>query len=324
MFWVIILTFYLQGNSNVKPLPNSYENDYVKNRHSTPPLPNYMTTKLPAYSDPSSPKINFQENTSSSGPRFPVLENVAVTQPSGTSISSQYVGFSSALPHLNFPNNEQNVGYHEQRSQKVSFLPESSTKLQNPTPLGGSTDSHQSFGKHYSEADGVVSDSVSENRAFSHPLHQNYPLLHQIHRTTDGEIESGKRFPFSYQHATANARELLLGGQGVPLKDKDAGCLEGVQHGEFSSGNNYKENSGLTIENILENRLNMPVDSATAHGSKHLSPPSMVSSDVDLAVTKLKKRKIVAFALEPWHKEVNSETPRPQNIRSDHVKLNHM
>lgn len=280
-----------------------------------------MTNKLPAYTDPSSPQINFQENTSSSGPRFSLLENVAGAQPSGTSISSQHVGFSPALSPLNFPNNEQNVGYHEQRSQKVSFLPESSTKLQNPTALSSSTDSHQSLGKHYSDVDGAVSDSVNESRAYSHPMHQNYPLLHQIHRTTDGETDSGKRFPFSYQQATANARELFLSGQGVSLKDKDMSSLEGVQHGEFSSGNNYKENSGLSIENILENRLNMPVDSATAQGSKHLSPPSMVSSDVDLAVTNLKKRKVVAFALEPWYKEVNSETPRPQNIRSDYVKL---
>lgn len=274
-----------------------------------------MTTKLPAYTDPSSPQINFQENTSSSGPRFSLLENVAVTQPSGTSVASQHVGFSPGPPPLNFSKHEQNVGYHEQRLQKVSFLPESSTKLQNPTPLSG-TDSQQSLGKHYSGVDGVVSDSVSESRAFSYPLHQNYPLLHQIHRTRDGETDSGKRFPFSYQQATANARELLLSEQGACLKDKDTSSLEGVQYGEFSPAN-YKGNSLLSIGNIPENRLNMQVDSA----SEHLSPPSMLSSDVDLAVTNLKKRKIVAFDLEPWHKEVNSEALRPQKIRSDHVKL---
>ncbi|XP_042024255.1 uncharacterized protein LOC121771523 isoform X1 [Salvia splendens] len=89
--------------------------------------------------------------------------------------------------------------------------------------------------------------------------------------------------------------------------------------------------SGICIGNLPESRLNMQVDSvngshesgtwpssaATLIASKHLSSPSMLPSDVSyqhLSVSKLGKRKIVAFDLEPWHKEVHSEAPRPQNI----------
>ncbi|KAL0350802.1 UNVERIFIED_CONTAM: hypothetical protein Sradi_4229400 [Sesamum radiatum] len=88
--------------------------------------------------------------------------------------------------------------------------------------------------------------------------------------------------------------------------------------------------SGLTVGKLQENSFIMQVTSAnTSQGSgelqssastvianKHLSPSSMLSSDVyqDLALPKPKKRKSVAFDMVPWNKEVNEEPLRLQNI----------
>ncbi|KAL8471716.1 hypothetical protein ACS0TY_029093 [Phlomoides rotata] len=88
--------------------------------------------------------------------------------------------------------------------------------------------------------------------------------------------------------------------------------------------------SGLSIGKLQENSLIMQVNSVnssqgsgisspptTLVASKELSPSSMLPSDVmyhNLDVSKLKKRKVFAFGMVPWHKEVNCEAPMPQNI----------
>lgn len=496
----------MQGNSSVTSLPRHYEKDYFKNQHPAPPVPSHMNTKLPAYSAATS-QVNFQLKTSnSSGLDFPLLENVAVTQPSGASVVSLHARFptglptpwpdittqqdvysprankfssslfrspgsaSSSLETSSGARNEQpgqncfrpehNVqefgtcsgksGYHEQL-EKVSFLHEVSTKIHNPTPLTRSTDTQQSLRKHYSEVVGVASGSLmthtsqhpsdqaeqnddvtpvvpaSDITAFGRSLHQNYS---QLHHPRDAQTDFGKRFPFknesiNYQQAVAKARELLLSGQKFVVKDKAKGDLEAVHLGASSPGDNkgwnfsqeaqedqsgkassaahlqnfqrmemfgqndsqnyaigsneasnvayqpqislqmapswfkhygtlkngevlpmYNPKAAITaaqpfsgsIENLQENSLIMQVNSANASrgsgiwpssaatliASKHLSPSSMLPSDVtyqNLGVPKLKKRKIVAFDMVPWHKEVNCEAVRLQNIRSDHVKL---
>ncbi|XP_057769687.1 uncharacterized protein LOC130989665 [Salvia miltiorrhiza] len=447
------------GNLNVKSLPNSYEKDYIKNQHPTPSVPSFMS----------------RINASPSGPRFSLSENVAVTQPSGTSVSSQRAGFLTGFPSpgadvttqqdtssprankfssslfrtpgsassslettsrapeqssLDWSKHKYNVGYDEQK--KASFLPESSTEIHNPTPLSSNTDSKQSLRK-YSEVDGVASGSymrhtspqpydqvekkdiespifsISDSRAFGHPLQKNLSLLHQFHRPSprDGQTDPGKRFPFNYQSTTANSRELLLSGLSVSVKDKAVAFSPGNVMGTFTkeaddqpakaSSTDYlrssqqtemirqNESQGQSIDkeasavayqsqislqmapswikqhgnlknfeaipaynqkaattamppfselstgNLPENRLDLQVDSTNAAqgsgtrpssagtliASKPLSPPSMLPSDLSyqhLSVSKLGKRKIVALDLEPWHKEVNSEAPRPQNI----------
>lgn len=448
----MIHTFYMQGNLNVKSLPNSYEKDYIKNQHPTPPVPSHMNTELPSYSDPSS-QTNFQVNSSSRGPKFSLLENVAVTQPSGMSVTSQRVGFPTGLPPLGrdvatqqdlpsprankFSSSvfrtsgsasssleietrapllasqtlmkaEHDVGYNEQRLEKVSFLPESSTKIHYSSPLSSNTDSQLSLRKHYSGVDGVAAGSftrhtspqpsdqvgqkdigtpvisVNDSRAFGHSLHQNYSLLHQLHRPRDGQTDCGTRFPINYQQATAISRELLLSGQNVAGKDKAKSSLEGMQLGAFSPGydkGNFiqeaqedqsakdsstdylqssqqmemfskndsqnhsidsKEASNVAYQSQISLQMapswfkhygNLKNDQALSTCSpkaaitamQPFSPPSTLPSDVtcrDLAVSNLKKRKIVAFDLVPWHKELNCEALRPQNIRSDHAKLN--
>lgn len=115
--------------------------------------------------------------------------------------------------------------------------------------------------------------------------------------------------------------ETLKNGQRLPIYDSRAAIHSTQPSVEMTPGN------------LQDNSLNMQVNLANAsQGSgllspaaatpvlyKQLNPPSMLPSDVshqNLAVTLRKKRKLVAFTMVPWHKEVNHEQSSPQDIRS--------
>ncbi|KAG8384624.1 hypothetical protein BUALT_Bualt04G0137300 [Buddleja alternifolia] len=113
--------------------------------------------------------------------------------------------------------------------------------------------------------------------------------------------------------------ETLKNGQGLPIYDPRTAV------------NAAQTFSGITIGNLQENSLIRygnsananqgsgvwPSSTATLIESKNLSSPSMLPSDTNYqtwAVSIPKKRKIVAFEMVPWHKEVNHEPLRLQHM----------
>ncbi|KAH6830347.1 hypothetical protein C2S53_007513 [Perilla frutescens var. hirtella] len=345
------------GYSNAKSLPNSYEKDYVKNQHPTPQVPNHMTTKLPAYTDPSSPQINFQGRISSCGPGFSLLENVAVTQPSGTSVSSQRVGFPTGLSPLG-PDITTQQDVSSPRANKFS-----SSLFRTPGSASSSLEAnsqapeqaHQSFLKHeHNVAAKNKAKSSMEGMQLGEfsPSNDKGNFIKETHEDQSAKassadyLQSSQKMEMIGQNDSQShsidskkapnvAYQSQISLQMAPSWFKHYGNLKDGQalptYNPKAATTAMPPFSGLSIGNLPENRLLMQVDSANAaQGSgtwqrsastlianNHLSPPSMLPSDVtnqNMAASKLKKRKIVAFDLEPWHKELNCEAPRPQNI----------
>ncbi|XP_041993012.1 uncharacterized protein LOC121743729 isoform X1 [Salvia splendens] len=113
--------------------------------------------------------------------------------------------------------------------------------------------------------------------------------------------------------------ETLKNGQRLPIYDSRAA----IQATQLSSE--------MTHGTLQDNSLNMQVNLADAsQGNGLLSPPSRnpvlhkqlnpasmlpsSASHQNLAVTLQKKRKLVAFNMVPWHKEINNDQLWPQDI----------
>ncbi|KAG6418196.1 hypothetical protein SASPL_120396 [Salvia splendens] len=113
--------------------------------------------------------------------------------------------------------------------------------------------------------------------------------------------------------------ETLKNGQRLPIYDSRAA----IQATQLSSE--------MTHGTLQDNSLNMQVNLADASQGngllspssrnpvlhKQLNPPSMLpsyASHQNLAVTLRRKRKLVAFNMVPWHKEINNDQLWPQDI----------
>ncbi|XP_047941617.1 uncharacterized protein LOC125188667 isoform X2 [Salvia hispanica] len=113
--------------------------------------------------------------------------------------------------------------------------------------------------------------------------------------------------------------ETLKNGQRLPIYDSRAA----IQATQLSSE--------ITHGTLQDNSLNMQLNLANASQGngllsptsrnpvlhKQLNPPSMLPSDAshqNLAVTLQKKRKLVAFNMVPWHKEIDNDQLWPQDI----------
>ncbi|KAI3462887.1 hypothetical protein Pfo_019550 [Paulownia fortunei] len=86
------------GSSSATSLSSHNVNDYIKNQRPAPPVPSHMAAAFPAYSAAASQDNSELKITHSSGPDFPLLENVPVTQSSLTPDMLQHVGFPIELP----------------------------------------------------------------------------------------------------------------------------------------------------------------------------------------------------------------------------------
>ncbi|XVE54711.1 hypothetical protein DITRI_Ditri03aG0103700 [Diplodiscus trichospermus] len=73
------------------------------------------------------------------------------------------------------------------------------------------------------------------------------------------------------------------------------------------------------LDNAQERSNLMPI--ASEHISPHSLPPDITSKN--LVAVRARKRKSVAFELQPWHREVTQGSQRPQNISAAEVEWAH-
>lgn len=115
--------------------------------------------------------------------------------------------------------------------------------------------------------------------------------------------------------------ETLKNGQISPMYDPRAAIQAAQPLSEMTLGN-LQENSLIVQVNLAngsQGSILRPSTAATSIVCQRLSSPSMLPSDVtyqNFAVSLPKKRKLVALDVVPWHKEVNHEQSRLQDIRS--------
>ncbi|KAL1558960.1 hypothetical protein AAHA92_09360 [Salvia divinorum] len=112
--------------------------------------------------------------------------------------------------------------------------------------------------------------------------------------------------------------ETLKNGQRLPIYDSQAAIQATQLSSEVTHGNLQDNNLNMQVNlaNVSQgNRLLSPT-SGNPVLHKQLNPPSMSSdaSHHNLAVTVQKKRKLVAFNMVPWHKEINHDQLWPQDI----------
>lgn len=295
-------TFYLQGNINARYLPNSYEKEYIRNQNPTPPLPSYMLQSRNNAPSPG-PRSSLLENVAAAQPRgtsvssqhvgfstglLPLRTDVTTQQdttsprankfssslfrtPGSASSSLETTSWAPEKSSLDWSKHKYNVGCDEQK--KANFLPESSTKIHNRTPLSSNNDSQQSL-RNYSVVDVVASGSyirhasphpsdqveqkdiespifsASDSRASGHPLHKNFSVLHEYNRLGDGRADSGKRFPFNHQPETADSREVLFSGQSFSIKDKAGAFSPGNVKGNFTEESNDQSAKASSIDSL--------------------------------------------------------------------------
>ncbi|KAL1538779.1 hypothetical protein AAHA92_27482 [Salvia divinorum] len=334
------------GNINARSLPNSYEKDYIKNQNPTPSLPSYMLQSRINASSPD-PRFPLSENVSTAQPyrtsvssqlvgfptrllppRTDVTTQQDTTSPRANKFSSSLfrtpgsasssLEITSRAPEqssLDWSKHKYNAGCDEQ----TNFLPESSTKIHNRTPLSSNTDS-QSLRK-YSEVDGVASGSymrhasphpsdqveqkdiespifsVSDSRASVHPLHKNFSMLHQYNRPGDGQTDSGKRFPFNHQPETTDSREVLFSGQGFAVKDKAGAFSPGNVKGNFTKEANDQSAKASSADSL---RSSQQMESLCQNESQ--------SHSIDKEVSKLANQSQISLQMAPsWFKHYGNK-----------------
>ncbi|XP_057768616.1 uncharacterized protein LOC130988711 [Salvia miltiorrhiza] len=161
------------------------------------------------------------------------------------------------------------------------------------------TSYHQNFQQSMLSQNDILTRSVGSNRASNvvYPSQISLPMVQSWFKQYE-TLKNGQRLPIHDSRAAIHATQL---------------------------------SSEMTPGNLQDNSLNMQVKLANpSQGSgllaptstnpvlyKQLNTPSILPSDAshqNLAVTLRKKRKLVAFTMVPWHKEVNHDQWGPQNI----------
>ncbi|XP_047960973.1 uncharacterized protein LOC125205856 isoform X1 [Salvia hispanica] len=349
------------GNINTRYLPNSYEKDYIRNQNPTPSLPSYMlqsrnnasslgprssllenvAAAQPCETSVSSQRVGFptgllplrtdvttQQDTTS--PRANMFSSSLFRTPGSASSSLETTSCAPEQSSLDWSKHKYNVGCDEQK--KANFIPESSTKIHNRTPLSNNTDSQQSLRK-YSEVDGVASGlymrhasphpsdqveqkdiespifSASDSRASGHPLHKKFSVIHQYNRPGDCQTDSGKRFPFNHQPQTADSREGLFSGQSFAIKDKAGAFSPGTVKGNFTEESNDQPAKASSTDSL---RSSQQMESLRRNESQ--------SHSIDKEASNLANQSQISLQMAPsWFKHYankNFEAVQTYNQKS--------
>ncbi|KAL7141074.1 hypothetical protein ABFS83_08G030100 [Erythranthe nasuta] len=263
--------------------------------------------------------------------------------------------FKNELNVQEFRTNSGKSGYGEQRFEKESSFDEGSTEMHNPTSLSRNMqtqeESLRAFGHSLHQNDPLLHKSHSPRNAETDygkklPLKYdsvNYQtianareLLLSGQKQVLQDTENNKGWNFTQedkedQSGKNSAQNHLIGRNEVSNTAYQSPTTLQMSPPWLQHYGTLK--NGLTIANVHENSSIMQVNSANASqgcgvwpssavaliASQHLSSPSMLPSNVsnyqNLALSKPLKRKIIAFDMVPWHKEVNHQEPRLHNIR---------
>ncbi|EYU44189.1 hypothetical protein MIMGU_mgv1a001460mg [Erythranthe guttata] len=261
--------------------------------------------------------------------------------------------FKHELNVQEFRTNSGKSGYGEQRFEKESSFDEGSTEMHNPTSLSINMQTQESlraFGHSLHQNDPLLHKLHSPRNA-EIDYGKNLPLKYdsvnyqtianarelllsgQKQVLQDSEDKKGWNFSQDKEDHSGknNAQNNLIGRNEVSNTAYQSPTTLQMSPPWLQHYGTLK--NGLTIANVHENSPIMQVNSANASqgsgvwpssavaliASQHLSSPSMLPSNVsnyqNLALSKPMKRKIIAFEMVPWHKEVNHQEPRLHNIR---------
>ncbi|KAL7101008.1 hypothetical protein ACP275_08G030300 [Erythranthe tilingii] len=262
--------------------------------------------------------------------------------------------FKHELNVQEFRTNSGKSGHGEQRFEKESSFDEGSTGMHNPSSLSRNMHTQESlraFGHSLHQNDPLLHKLHSPRNAetdYAKKLPLKYDsvnyqtianareLLLSGQKQVLQDSEDNKGWNFSQegkedQSGKNSAQNNLIGRNEVSNSAYQSSTTLQMSPPWLQHYGTLK--NGLTIANLQENSSIMQVNSVNASqgsgvwpssavaliASQHLSSPSMLPSNVsnyqNLALSKPMKRKIIAFDMVPWHKEVNHEEPGIHNIR---------
>ncbi|KAH6761851.1 hypothetical protein C2S52_019284 [Perilla frutescens var. hirtella] len=149
-------------------------------------------------------------------------------------------------------------------------------------------------------------------------LSQNDILTRSVGNNRASNVAYPSQISMPMVQSWFKQHETLKSGQRLPIYDPRAAILATQPSSEMTHGNMQDNSLNLQVNlvNAIQGSGLRPPTTAAPVPNKQLNPPSMLPSDAthqNLAVTLRKKRKLVAFDMVPWYKEVNHGQWRPQD-----------
>ncbi|KAK6152620.1 hypothetical protein DH2020_012259 [Rehmannia glutinosa] len=306
----------MQGSSTAKSPSSHIASDYIKNPHPAPQVPSQIPTEFPAYSAVGSRDTSELKITHTSGSEFPLSENVQESQPP-SSTPDMLQNYSLRHQMLSTRNAE--------TDGSVKNFPLKYDNVSNQHSIANARELFLS-GQHAGVKDRSKSDPYAVSRLGARNLQQMdiFRRNDTANRSIGGNDGSNLTYQsqISLQMAPSWFKhyETLKNGQMLPMYDTRAA----INAARMNLGNLQESSSIMKVNlaNAGQGSGVCPSTVATSMACKQLNPPCVLPSDVThqkLVVSIPKKRKLAALDLVPWHKEVNHEQSRIQDIRSIYV-----
>ncbi|KAK6128622.1 hypothetical protein DH2020_037635 [Rehmannia glutinosa] len=299
------------GSSTAKSPSSHIASDYIKNQRPAPQVPSQMPTDFPAYSAVGSRDNSELKITHTSGSEFPISENVQESQPP-SSTPDMLQNYSLRHQMLSTRSAESDGG--------VKNFPLKYDHVSNQHSIANARELFLS-GQHAGVKDRSKSDPYAVSRLGARNLQQMdiFRRNDTANRSIGGNDGSNLTYQsqISLQMAPSWFKhyETLKNGQMLPMYDTRAA----VNVARMNLGNLQESSSIMKVNlaNAGQGSDICPSTVATSMACKQLNPPCVLPSDVThqkLVVSIPKKRKLAALDLVPWHKEVNHEQSRIQDI----------